>query len=281
MKNKNLLTRVITATIGIPVLLLSILVFPQRNHLMFCVIAAFVTICGTWELKNNIIKKKIDTPFMAYLGALLPLVELFRLSYTPDVELTLFALATAVALAFLHEIFYGAKDEFKSSAERVSLTVLNIVYPGLFMSYAIRLCFLPYAEKLLITFLSVVLGSDTLAYCTGMLFGKSNKNIVKCSPNKSIAGFIGGTILVAAIGTIIVKCNANLLPFTPFETFVLFLLTSIFGTLGDLFESMIKRSVGVKDAGVMIPGRGGMLDCIDSVSIASPIFVVGVEIILL
>ena len=66
---------------------------------------------------------------------------------------------------------------------------------------------------------------------------------------------------------------------TPLKMFIIALPTAVFGTFGDLFESMLKRSAGVKDAGVVIPGRGGMLDCIDSLSIAIPIFTMLYELL--
>lgn len=281
MKNSNLTTRLITAGVGIPLIFVSIFCFPQNHHLLFSIIVTIVTFFGTWELKNNIINKKIDTPFTAYLGFLLPIIEIINLNYFPGVELTLFFLLAFVAFSFLVEIFNGEKDNYAFSIQRIAATVFNIVYPGLFMVYGIRLTFLPYSTAMILLYIAIVFGSDSMAYFMGMLFGKNNKGFVKCSPNKSIAGFIGGTILVAVIGSLIAIIWPDLLPFTPVEAFVLYLFTSIFGTAGDLFESMIKRSAGVKDAGFIIPGRGGMLDCIDSISIAAPIFVLISELILL
>ncbi len=279
--SSSLKARTLTAIVGIPFLFCVIFFFPQFNHLFFSIVVVFVTTCGTWELKNNLIKKRIDTPFTAYLGCLLPVIEIIRLHFCPEVELTIFALAAFVALSFLVEALNGEKDNFESSILRIGATVFNIVYPGLFMVYGVRLCFLPSPRAMIFTFLACVLGSDTMAYIVGHLFGKNNKGYVKCSPNKSIAGFVGGTVVIALIGLLIVVLNPNLLPFTPLGAFVLFFFTSVFGTAGDLFESMLKRSCGVKDAGVMIPGRGGMLDCIDSISVACPVFVLGVELILL
>ncbi len=279
--SSSLKTRTLTACVGIPFLFCVIFFLPQLNHLAFSIVVALVTFFGSWELKNNLIKKRMDTPFTAYLGALLPPIEIIRLHFCPDVELTIFALSAFVALSFLVETFNGEKENFSSSITRIGVTVFNIVYPGLFMVYGIRLCFLPSPRAMIFTFIACVLGSDTMAYFTGLLFGKNNKGFVKCSPNKSIAGFIGGTIVTALIGLLIVALNPDLLPFAPLEAFFLFLFTSIFGTAGDLFESMLKRSCGVKDAGVIVPGRGGMLDCIDSISVACPVFVLGVELILL
>lgn len=279
----SLKTRLRTALVVLPILFIAIFCFPFCNHILFSLIIIFVSACGSWELKNNLISKKVATPFTAYLGFLLPLVELIRINYFTNLgELTLFALCSFIAISFSLEIFYGARDNYSSSILRISAVILNIVYPGLLLTYGIRLCYLPDATKMILTFLSLVFGSDTLAYFTGMLFGKNNKGIVKCSPNKSIAGFIGGTVLVALIGVILTVTIDSLFPyFTPFNSFVLFFFTALFGTFGDLFESMLKRACGVKDSGKMVPGRGGMLDCIDSISVACPIFVIICEFIFL
>ncbi len=279
--NSSLKQRLITAAVGLPVLLFSILLFPGHNHLFFSFVIVFVSSCGSIELKRNIIERKIKTPPTGYLGILLPLVEMVRMNFFPDIELTQFVLAAFIGIAFLYETIHGSKDNFELSLYRTAAVILNIIYPGLFMVYGIRLCHLPDEGRMIITFLCIVLGSDSSAYFFGRWFGKNNKGVVKCSPNKSIAGFIGGTVVIALIGFVLTLIFPSLLPFTPLQTFFLFLLTSVFGTAGDLFESMLKRSTGVKDAGRMIPGRGGMLDCIDSVSIAVPIFVIGAEMILL
>lgn len=278
--SSSLRTRLITASIGIPFLFCSIFFFPQNNHLFFSIIVIFVSACGCCELKNNLIKRKIVTPRTAYLGILLPAAELINMNLFPDVEITKFVLAASIALSFLWEIIHGARDNFEKSLWRIACTILNIVYPGLFMVYGIRMCYLPEAEKMIFTFLCVVFGSDSLAYFCGLLFGKNNKGIVKCSPNKSVAGFIGGTVVVGLIGSTVTLAFPSLYPFSPLTAFFLFFLTALFGTAGDLFESMLKRTCGVKDAGTMVPGRGGMLDCIDSISIAAPIFVFGIELIL-
>lgn len=279
--NSSLKKRTLTAVVGLPLILCIIFLFPQNNHLLFSILVAFVSVCGSWELKNNLINKKIDTSPTAYFGMLLPVIELININFFPEVEVTRFVLAAFIGIAFFVEIFNGAKDNFENSLMRIACTILNIVYPGLFMVYGIRLCYLPSAQTMITTFISIVLGSDTMAYCVGMLFGKNNKGIIKCSPNKSVAGFIGGTIVIGIIGAVITICNPSLYPFSPLTAFLLFFFTACFGTAGDLFESMLKRACGVKDAGVMVPGRGGMLDCIDSISIAVPIFVIGVEFILL
>lgn len=279
--SSSLKTRLITAAVAIPLLIVLIFFLSHYNHLAFSILIVLVTFVGSWELHNNILKKVIDVPFTGYLGTLLPIVELFKINYLPNIELSYFALACFLGISFLFEIFNGAKDNYKKSIYRIAATALNIVYPGLLMSYAIRICYLPSPSLLIFLFLFIVFGSDSLAYFTGMLFGKNNKGLVKCSPNKSIAGFAGGILLPPFIGVLVTLINPSLIPYTTLQTLILFFLTSLFGTLGDLFESLLKRSASIKDAGFIIPGRGGILDCIDSISLALPIFVALSEIILL
>ena len=279
--SSSLITRVITAVVALPILICSIVFLPQFNHLAFAIIVIAANSIGTWELHNNILKKKIDVPFTGYLGILLPVVELLN-NYTLNIPgLVAFVLAALLGFAFLVEVLHGAKDNFFGSIERISATCLTLCYPSLFMVYAIRLCFLFKGPNLILIFLAIVFGSDSMAYFSGMLFGKNNKGIVKCSPNKSIAGFIGGTIGISLILSILIAIFPSMLPLTPPSMFLLALCTAIFGTFGDLFESMLKRSAGVKDSGIAVPGRGGMLDCIDSISVAIPIYVLLLQMMVL
>ena len=260
----SLLIRCITAAVAVPLLLVIIILLPQMNHLAFSIVIVLVNAIGTFELHNNILRKKIDVPFTGYLAILLPIVELIN-SYTiKDDELTIFLLLCFLGFAFFVEVIHGAKDNFSHSLERIGATALTLCYPSA-----------------IIVFLAIVFGSDTAAYFTGMLFGKNNKGYVKCSPNKSIAGFIGGTIGISLILSILVAIFPSMLPLTPPSMFLLALCTAIFGTFGDLFESMLKRSAGVKDSGIAVPGRGGMLDCIDSISVAIPIYVLLLQMMVL
>jgi phosphatidate cytidylyltransferase len=120
----------------------------------------------------------------------------------------------------------------------------------------------------LIYFFSVVFGNDTGAYLSGKTFGK-HKFFFKLSPKKTWEGFFGGLIL-AVIGGFIVNQIFNFFSFK--ENLFIALCLGIVAAIGDLFESAFKRAVGKKDAGALIPGHGGMLDRIDGVLFASPVF---------
>lgn len=108
--------------------------------------------------------------------------------------------------------------------------------------------------------------NDTAAYFIGSLIGK-HKLIEHISPKKSIEGFIAG-IFFSVLGSLIF---ARLNPEFPIGFWMGFgVIVSLFGTLGDLFESLIKRTYNVKDAGHLIPGHGGILDRVDSLLVAVP-----------
>ena len=117
--------------------------------------------------------------------------------------------------------------------------------------------------------------NDTGAYCTGMLFGK-HRLFERISPKKSWEGSIGGGVF--SIITAIVM--AHYFPFMPISIWIgLALTVVIFGTLGDLTESLLKRTIGIKDSGNILPGHGGMLDRFDSTLMAVPAAVVYLYII--
>lgn len=117
--------------------------------------------------------------------------------------------------------------------------------------------------------------NDTGAYCTGMLFGK-HRLFERISPKKSWEGSIGGGVfsIIAAI------VMAHYFPFMPISIWIgLALTVVIFGTLGDLTESLLKRTIGIKDSGNILPGHGGMVDRFDSTLMAVPAAVVYLYII--
>ena len=119
--------------------------------------------------------------------------------------------------------------------------------------------------------------NDTGAYLCGSLWGK-HKLFPRISPGKSWEGSIGGGILVMAIAILIWYLtelyDVNELSLNAFEWAGLGLTVVIFGTWGDLIESLFKRTLGIKDSGTILPGHGGMLDRFDSSLLAIPAAVV-------
>lgn len=120
---------------------------------------------------------------------------------------------------------------------------------------------------LMIFLILVVQSSDVLQYVWGKLFGK-HKIAPKLSPSKTVEGFVGGVVSASVLGGLLYW----LTPFNPVQAVLMSLLICLMGFLGGLVMSAMKRSMDVKDWGNMISGHGGMLDRMDSLCFAAPIF---------
>lgn len=182
-----------------------------------------------------------------------------------------------ILIPFIIELFRKEKDPVQSLSLYLfgifylvmPLIVLNVLfYPDLESKIA--------SYSLLIGFFILMWVNDTFAYLTGMLLGK-HKFFERISPKKTWEGTIGGAVFTI-VGAYVFSFFIN--DFTNFEWMGLGLVIVIFGTFGDLIESMIKRTYGIKDSGKIMPGHGGILDRLDSILIAAPFVLLYVVFIL-
>lgn len=155
---------------------------------------------------------------------------------------------------------------------RMSPAFLLMFYPGVFLSHFILLAGLELGREVVLTFFFCVILNDSMAYLFGKLFGKNSPNPFPLSPKKTLVGLIAG--LLASIGALAVSWALvpQLYPLGLWSALVIGLVTGLFAVAGDLIESGLKRSAGVKDSGTMIPGRGGIMDSLDSATFAAPLF---------
>lgn len=143
----------------------------------------------------------------------------------------------------------------------------GFIYIIWFFGFLLILRYLPQGfEYTLILFISIWI-NDTAAFFTGSYLGK-NKLIPRISPNKTLEGSAGG-ILATALFLMIIRGYFDL---GLFSALALGFLIALFGQLGDLMESALKRHLNVKDSGEIIPGHGGILDRFDSIILAAPLF---------
>jgi phosphatidate cytidylyltransferase len=124
-----------------------------------------------------------------------------------------------------------------------------------------------FSPGIIIGFFLLIWANDTGAYLTGVSFGK-HKLMERISPKKTWEGFIGGVIIAALVAWFL---SGWLGVVDKIHWVIVALIISIAGTYGDLIESMLKRSTGVKDSGTILPGHGGFLDRFDSAIISFPI----------
>lgn len=146
--------------------------------------------------------------------------------------------------------------------------VLAPVYLGLPLGSLVAIAAVGGREAVLVL-IGTMAASDTAQYYTGRAFGRRPLAPVR-SPKKTIEGAVGGFLMAPIV---LVVVGAAWLPHVPaWKLVVLGLLMVFAGIVGDLFESMLKRAAGMKDSGALIPGHGGVLDRIDALLFAAPIF---------
>ncbi len=167
------------------------------------------------------------------------------------------------ALLFLFRV-----RSIDSAASEVALALLAFLYIPFMLMHLVMLRQTPFGIQWLFVIMLIVMTNDSAAYYTGSAFGK-NRLYPLVSPKKSIEGAIGG-LAGSLCGTLLAK-------FTFFPQLTLTdavmtaLVIGVVGQTGDLFESLLKRSFGVKDSGTLIPGHGGVLDRLDSILFAAPV----------
>lgn len=272
--NKKIVTRILLFITAVPLLVAIILLLDHLHHLALTILIIVVSILASWEMgvllekKGNPVKKF----FPPLIGGILPAVaylENIGLFTQGSMEIVLILLAM---LIFASRIFVHEPEEFTDILPGITAYITVLLYPGLFISYLVKITALPHPSWVILMFLTMTFGNDTAAYIFGMLFGKTSRNVILVSPNKSITGFFAGFLTSLGIGLVWWKIMPQLFGGSLLYCLVLGVVTGIATIAGDLVESAMKRSASTKDSGSLIPGRGGILDSIDSILFTAPAF---------
>jgi phosphatidate cytidylyltransferase len=265
--------------VAVPLVVGIVVFLPQYHHLAANIVVIALSSLGAVEFAG-LIKKT---------GAKIPLVEAAILGATAPLSMTLVAvldmnsqivpsILILSALWVMVSRIFSSKEKLKDVLGYTVAGLSVILYPGLFLLWIIPMTRWDNATQIICLFLLIVIANDSVAWVFGMLFGKNNRDIIPASPNKSIAGYAGGLSASVLIGFIAVTLLPDIFSPTrlllprPIAGFLLGLFVGIAASLGDLSESALKRSVSTKDSGNIIPGRGGVLDSIDSIALAAPVF---------
>jgi len=174
-------------------------------------------------------------------------------------------LVSIIFVLFIHHLFL--KDS-EFGFDRLKNVVFSIMYLWLPMALTINLAYYGanWQPSLVLSIFVFIWASDTFAYLFGKWLGKK-KLMERISPKKSIEGFIGGLIGTIAVGYIV---STQLTELTTWQWCILAAIICVSSTIGDLFQSSLKRAAGVKDSGNILPGHGGILDRLDSFFFAAP-----------
>jgi phosphatidate cytidylyltransferase len=176
------------------------------------------------------------------------------------------AITVCVLTVLIARLF--ARRAVEGAFEDIASTLLGIIYVALLFGHQVGIHRWQQGKYWLLFLYLVIWTSDTGAFYVGTALGR-HRLYEKISPKKSIEGLIGGT--VASVITAFL-CKLWLLKtLSTVEALLLGAVLALVGTVGDLSESLLKRSAGVKDSGGLIPGHGGILDRMDSMLFAAPV----------
>lgn len=260
----NFFKRAITGALFVVVLIGSVMLHP----LSFAVLFSAVVVLGLMEFYKLV--KVRDIYPQTYIGILLGLgifLAQFQSAQNYLHSGMYILLIPAIAGIFLLELFRNKPNPFHN----IAFTILGVVYIAVPFSLLNSLVYpdyitLEYNPEILLGYFVLIWTNDTGAYLTGITLGK-HPMFKRISPKKSWEGFIGGTILTMGISVLISRFSHEI---NIYHWLIVAVIIAIFGVLGDLVESMLKRSLDVKDSGSFLPGHGGILDRFDSLIISSP-----------
>ena len=273
----KIIRRLLTFFIGIPLVVLIVYFNPYNHLVLHCAITVFSCISSA-EI-YNLLNKNIPMQkkwVVVGLSTLIPISTYVCILFNLDFVISTLVFLASFMILLIMEIFapnpQNQDTPFADSNKKVVGSLFVLLYGGFLLSFLSRMTIFPHSREYIITFLILVFMCDSAAWFFGVLFGKGNRGFVKASPNKSIVGFIGGIIGSIVSGIFCTLIWPDIFTGSLWRMVVLGVCVAIAAILGDLAESVFKRSAGEKDSGNIIPGRGGALDSIDSVLMAAPLF---------
>jgi len=248
--------RVITGLWGIPLLIAA--VWFDQPLPWFTVLVAIWGLLAVFEFYKMGAGAKV--PPLTYFGLVWTLLFILSPHFNNDFITPPTLLTSAVVLSLIWLLLRPQKE---GAFTGWAWTMAGILYVGWLLSHLVALRGLDDGRNWVFLALLVTFASDTAAFFVGRALGRHHL-APRISPGKTwegtIAGFLGA-IIVSLLFTM-------LLPISYWQAVLLGFLVSLFGQLGDLAESLLKRNIGVKDSGRLLPGHGGALDRIDSVVFA-------------
>mgnify|MGYP006281839291 CR=1 FL=1 len=286
---RNTLLRLLVFFLGIPLLALSAVLFPEQQLPLFGALVVFASAVAAYEaaffFPPHVRKYPARSVVIPAIGGGIPAIGYLSIHLLPSrvaptmtaASLLLVTLTVLVSLTMAVQVLKRRETEIFQIINVVGAHVFLMIYPGLFAWHAVRIVSLPDPSILILVFVLSVFMNDSLAWVFGRLFGPFTKKKdapppVAVSPNKSVVGFVGG--FLASIAVVLLAGAVFPTQFSGgvVRKIVFGTIVGVSAILGDLVESAFKRSATIKDSGQVIPGRGGLLDSIDSPLFAAPFY---------
>ena len=274
-------TRLLAALIMAPIAILSVLFMPTP---ILAALSALLFLAALWEwLKLAEVDDTLARTILLVLNLALMVALVWASRSTAGGSFALLQLVVVLGvvwwlLAMLWLKHYDFASDHDSHARVFKLAAGTLAVVPAWCALGLIHASQPNGHRWLLLALFLVWSADTGAYFAGRKFGGKlfggRKLAPRISPNKTIEGLCGGLLLalvVAMVGAPLAGATVDQLP-----AVALVALASVgFSVVGDLFESLLKRHINVKDSGTLIPGHGGVLDRVDSVLAALPVFALG------
>ncbi|OQA91609.1 MAG: Phosphatidate cytidylyltransferase [Elusimicrobia bacterium ADurb.Bin231] len=262
-----MLGRILVALLLIPVVFFIVYV----GYIPFLVFICLICLLGAyefWELVSGMgfVPRKTAGSIFVFLVIISIFFNNMGIASVLSNETT----GMLMSLAFIFILSYEViKQDLSVALPSLSVTAFGIIYTGFLPGHFLLLRDLkPGGFAYTILMLAVVWAADSAAYFIGTAYGKHR--LSKISPKKSVEGSIASVI--ASVLVILAAKKFFIKEFTYNDVFILGILSSIFAQFGDLAESLIKRSAGVKDSSALLGNHGGILDKLDSFIFAVPLF---------
>jgi phosphatidate cytidylyltransferase len=268
--------RILTALVLAPIMIGGIFYLPLAQFKLFI---GVIVALGAWEWAN-LSGLKLQMGRVAYAGLVGGLICAIEFSsLVQEVDILYLALGWWVTAFVFVSLHPKLKNIWSSPAARLimGLFILLPMWVGF-----VQIKSYPFNDYLIMYVMFVVWGADVGAYFAGRTFGK-HKLAPSVSPGKTWEGVFGGllvTTLMALGGGYLLESEAGLSLDTQQWALliVLTLLITCFSVVGDLIESMVKRHRGIKDSSNLLPGHGGVMDRIDSMTAALPLFALALSV---
>ena len=253
--------RNLTAAIGVglgmgAIVLLSLYVW----KVAFLGVLAIAVVLGVWELSNALAADRVRVSVVPIaVGGVAILVAAYAGGSEP--------MLVALALTVLATMVWRLPENPPGYVRDVTAGIFATLYVPFLAGFAALLLRETDGADRVVVFILLTVFSDVGGYVAGVLFGR-HAMAPHVSPKKSWEGFAGSALFCAAGGAVVLPL---LLDGSPVAGAVIGLAAMLAATLGDLGESMIKRDLGIKDMGSLLPGHGGIMDRLDSLLPAAPV----------
>lgn len=262
---KKVLLRAATGSVYVGLITASLLI---QDNILFSILFSIILVLGLNEFYTQISKAtKIDNLVIDKIIDMLCGLTAFTFVNIGSPEFSVFSFALYAIVRLITALYTREKSPILG----IAIGFMGQIYITLPLCMLAGIC-TTFSPALALAMFVFIWASDTGAFCVGCTIGK-HKLFERISPKKSWEGFFGGlafSIVLGVAAYYLLRGNANFEQLSIWIWIGFAAVVAIFSTLGDLVESLMKRSIGVKDFGNILPGHGGILDRIDSLLVVAP-----------